>query len=175
MNVRDTRQTMTLWPPARRRVAVLTVAVAAVTATYAVGIGPRWQPLVAVAYVVAAGVAVASPPAIAAQVAVGVGLAWSVLPELDGVQVLALVPLVIGVVATAELLGLVARLRMVVERAPDMQRVSVAVTLAAIISGATLAAGLLDGPGGVIGTLLAASACVVLAIAFTPGGDHRPR
>jgi hypothetical protein len=170
---------MTLWPPSRRRVCVLTYLVAVSTAIYGVWLGGEdtgWLVLVALAYVVATAIATSSPGAIAGQVVVGFGLAWGALQALDGLAVLALVPLMVGVVSTAELLGVVARLGIIVERAAgsDLPRVLAAAGLTAVLSAATLSIGLLDVPGGFMGTVLAAGACAVLA-AVLVAGRTQPR
>lgn len=159
----------TLWPRPRRRVRALTYLVAIVTATYGAafaGNDAPWLAPLAVAYVVATVFASYSPSAIAAQVIAGFGLAWGVLQQLDGLAVFALVPLTVGVVATAELLGVVGRLGIIVERGagPDLRRLPAAAGVTAVISAATLSIGLLDVPGGFVGILLAAGACVVLAV-----------
>jgi hypothetical protein len=170
MNSQDEQvRAATLWPGPRRRVCALTYLVAVVTATYGAafaGNDATWLAPIAVAYVVATAFASRSPSAIAAQVIAGFGLAWGVLQQLDGLAVFALVPLTVGVVVTAELLGVVGRLGIIVERAagPDLRRVPAAAGVTAVISAATLSIGLLDVPGGLVGTLLAAGACVVLAV-----------
>jgi hypothetical protein len=170
MSSQDERvKATTLWPQSRRRVCALTYLVAIVTAAYGAtfaGNGAAWLAPIAVAYVVATAFASYSPSAIAAQVIAGFGLAWGVLQQLDGLAVFALVPLTVGVVATAELLGVVGRLGTIVERAasPDLRRLPAAAGVTAVISAATLGIGLLDVPGGLVGTLLAAGACVVLAV-----------
>lgn len=166
---------MTLWPQPRRRVLAIIVLVTAATVAYGIALGGDdvpWFPAVAAAYLVATAVAAGSPPAIGVQVAAGFGLVWSALQGLQGAAVLALVPLVVGVVATAELLGLLA---MVVERTtrPDLRRLTVTVSVTTVISAVTLSAGLLDLPGGLMGIVLAAGACVVLAVLLVGGQSNR--
>jgi hypothetical protein len=164
----------TVWPRPRRRARALTYLVALITAVYGGSFGgddAAWLPLVALVYFVATAIASSSPSTIAGQVITGFGLAWGALQQLEGIAVLALVPLMVGVVATAELLGVVARLGIVVERAagPDLRRLPAAVGLTAVISATTLSIGVLDVPGGFTGTLLAAGACVVLAVVLVGG------
>jgi hypothetical protein len=75
------------------------------------------------------------------------------------------------VATTAELLGIAGRLRMVIERAPQpgLQRLPLAVGLTTV-SAVTLLGGQLDGPGGLAEVVLAAGACVLLAMVL--GGDR---
>lgn len=179
MNSRE-EQATTLWSRPRRHAQALTYLVALITAIYGASFGGddvAWLPLVALAYLVATAIASSSPSAIAGQVVAGFGLAWGALQQLDGIAVLALVPLMVGVVATAELLGVVARLGIVVERAagPDLRRLPAAAGLTAVISATTLSIGLLDVPGGFTGTLLAAGACVVLAAVLVGGRTNGVR
>lgn len=167
----------TLWPRARRRTATAVILTAAIAAAYVVVLGsaPRFWVLAA-GYLAAALLALTSPHAIAGQVTVGIALAWSLLPGREGVETFAIVPVILAVVITAELLALTARLGMVVPRdpGPDLRRLAIAVALATFVSVATLAIGLLPGPGGVAATAMAAGACLLLALLLV-GGQREPR
>jgi hypothetical protein len=158
---------LSVWPPARRGLAAAALGCAVVTsATGAlVGDGP-WTTLAALAQVVAALWALVDSRMLAAQVAAGVGLAWGLVPGTGG-PVVAVVAVVVGVVATSELLGASGRLGMVIERdpAPEVRRVGVAVAIALATSGAALAAGSLAGPSGLVATAVAALGCILVAAA----------
>lgn len=166
----------TLWPRARRRVATAVVLTAAITAIYVgvLGGAPRYWVLSA-GYLAAALLALTSPQAIAGQVAIGIALAWSLLPGREGTEAFVILPVIVAVVMTAELLAMAARLGMIVARdpRPDIRRLAIAVTLAALTSVATLAIGLLPGPGGLAATAIAAGACLLLALLLVRGQRER--
>jgi hypothetical protein len=169
----DAQRPPTLWSASRWRVAAVTGIVIAATALLAVLVGGTgWHRLAAVAYVVAAVATLTAPRRIGWQVATGLVLCWSVLPVLEGGATFALVPLVVGVVATAELVGLVGRLGIIVERdpGPDLRRLPVTLGLTALISAVTLLVGRIGGPGGLAAVVLAAGACGLLAMVLT--GDR---
>lgn len=162
----------TLWPQTRRRVATAVVFAAPITALYVgvLGSAPGYWVLAA-GYLAAALLALTSPQAIAGQVAIGIALAWSLLPGRAGTEAFVILPVIVAVVMTAELLALTGRLGMVVARdpGPDLRRLTAALTLTVVTSGATLAIGLLPGPGGLTATAVAAGACLVLALLLVRG------
>lgn len=176
---------LSLWPQARRGMAAAALACAVSTGVAGALLGDHaWTTLAAVAQVVATLWALADPRVLAAQVGAGVALAWSLVPGSQG-TVVAVVGVVVGVVATSELLGAAGRLGMVVERdpAPEVRRAGVGVVIAMATSAATLAAGALAGPSGLLATAVAGLGCVLLAVAVgaprtgagpTPGGGDAP-
>lgn len=164
------RPSLTVWPAGRRSVAALAVFCALVTGLAGGAAGTAgWAVLTAAAHVVAALWALADTRMIGVQVGAGVLLAWSLLPETEGAGVAAVVVAVVaGVVATSELLGACARLRLVIERdpRPELLRMGLAVAVAVAVSSATVAAGGLAGPAGLVATAVAAVGCVVVAVAL---------
>jgi len=93
-----------------------------------------------------------------------------VLVGADGTMV-AVVPLVTGVVAAAELAAAAGRVGMVVRRdpVPDLRRVGVAAAVAAVASGATLAASALPGPDGLPATVIGGAGLALAALAIRRG------
>jgi hypothetical protein len=167
------QERLTLWPVWRWRLAAVTGALVIATALgIALVGGTVWHRFAAIVYVAIAVVALITPQAIGWQVATGVGVCWSLLPMLHGAATFALVPVVVCVATTSELLGITGRLRMVVERAPisDLRRLPLAVVLTAVVSAVTLFSGQFDGPGGLTAVVLAVGACVLLALVLA--GDR---
>jgi hypothetical protein len=174
-----TRRRPTLWSPERLTVALLTGLVSLATAVAGVLAGPNWAAAVAGLHVAVTLFALVLPAALPFQVAVGLLLAASPLVGSgtslvtgDDVTVVGVVPLVVGVVATAELLGLSAQMGIVIPRNPmaGLGRVAVTTAVAAATSGLTLAIGALDGPSGLLATLLAIVGCVgFVALLLRPG------
>ena len=93
-----------------------------------------------------------------------------VLIGADGTMV-AVVPLVTGVVAAAELAAAAGRVGLVVRRdpVPDLRRVGVAAAVAAVASGATLAASALPGPDGLPATVIGGAGLALAALAIRRG------
>lgn len=170
---------LSVWPPPRRGLAAATLACAAVTSIAgALLAGEPWTNLAAVAHVIAAVWALGDSRMVGAQVTAGVALAWGLLPGADG-TVASVAVVVVGTVATSELLGATGRLGTIVPRdpAPELRRLGVAVVVALVTCGATLVAGAIAGPAGLVATGLAAVGCVVLAMAVrTPdaAADNAP-
>jgi hypothetical protein len=79
--------------------------------------------------------------------------------------VVAVVPLVAGVVATAELAAAAGRVGMVVLRdpVPEVRRVGLAVAIALVTSGSAVAASTLPGPDGLVATAVGAAGAALLA------------
>lgn len=173
---------MTLWPAARAWTALLVVVVAVATgvvgfAVCAAGAEEGEDAIAAVlgvAHVLAALWVLANPSSLAVQVGVGALLAATPLLGTDGTAV-GVVPVVVGVVATAELLGVCGRLGMVVPRdpAPDRNQVGVTTLGAALASGLTLGVGALAGPVGLVAVVLGAGACAGLAVLLAQSPEDR--
>jgi hypothetical protein len=174
---------LTLWPPGRLGVALLAVIAAASTAVVGVLAGPDWAAIVGGIHITATVVAVVAPATLPAQVAAGVVLAWSLFAETGGSTTLetgravALVAIVVGVIATAELLGLAAQMGIVVPRrpAPGLARVALTVAAALGVAVVTLVVGRIEGPRGLVATLLAVVASLgFVALVLHRGGSALP-
>lgn len=158
---------MTTWWPARRRLAALVVLMAALTGAAGAALGTSdWHVHGAGVYVVIAVVALFFSGGITVQVIGGQVLAGSLLSGLDGTSALLLLPMVAGVVFTAELLGVVARLDTPLERDPtgDLQGAALATVIGGGVFGAVVLIGDLPGPTGLTAIALASGACGLLAI-----------
>jgi hypothetical protein len=156
-----------VWPVARARVAGLAMFVAVLTAT---GMGALaaygWQVLGAVAYVVAAFVALAVPGAIGVGVVGGVALAGSLMLGPWAVGPLALLPVVAGIVATAELLTLAGRLdtgapaagekALTRDVGAELRRAGRTTAIAAAAYGVVAVVGAVPGPTGLLAVVAAA-------------------
>lgn len=157
----------TIWPRGRVGMVVITLVTAAATAALAAwaGDGPG-HVLAGAGFVAATVAALESPRVVWLPVLVGVGLSWSLLEGREGTEALVMVPVIVGVVATAELIAVVARLEMIVRRNPvdDLARVGLLAAVAAVGTLLTLVLGSIEGPGGFAALALAAGACVVLAV-----------
>lgn len=159
---------MSAWPSGRRRLALVTLATALLTA---VGVaawgGAVWHAYYAVLYVLLTAAALLSPAAVILQVLAGQALAASLLLQPAGPSPLLMVPIVAAVVLTAELLGSVARLTGPVPRwhapalLPEIGR-SVLVGAGAYVAVALGAA--LPGPTGLVAVALGAAACSAIAL-----------
>jgi hypothetical protein len=120
----------------------------------------------AVTFVAFALLALVAPAAIVTVVLVGQGaVVWSLLDEERGDPVAAAL-IVAGVVATAELLAIVARLDMPMPRDPraDVSRAGLATAIGLAAFAAVGAATLLPGPGGLPAVVIASAACGLLAV-----------
>ena len=162
------------WWPARRRFALLALLTGALTAALVARMGgPDWHVDLALVYVSVVGLALFSPAAIALQVIAGQVAVASVLVGRDSAVALLLVPALAGVVATAELLALVARLDSPVERRPrgELRRASVAVVVGSGVYAAIALAAPVPGPTGLVAVGLAAAACALLAALLRPAVD----
>jgi hypothetical protein len=156
----------TTWWPARSRCALLAILTGALTAAWAVAMGgPDVHVDLALLYVLVVVLALLSPAMITLQVLAGQVVLATILLGRDTSGALLLAPAIVGVVATAELLAVVARLDLPIERAPglDLHRA----LLAAVAGGAGFAAVVLvagvPGPGGLLAISLASAACAGLA------------
>jgi hypothetical protein len=156
----------TLWGPARKRAAMTAITMATVTAALGAALGGSAGYLVsAVAAVCIALVALFRPTWIAVQVLFGQAMAAKLLVAPNG-SPLRVLPIVAGVIATAELLSAVARLDAPGERdAPGALRsAGIAAALGATVFLAVALVDMLPGPTGLLAIGIASAACVVLAI-----------
>jgi hypothetical protein len=164
---------MITWWPTRRRLAVIAVGTAVLTGAAAAWLGgAAWHVDYAAVYVAVALSALLSPAAITLQVIAGQVLAASVLLRPDGpAPPLLLVPVVAGVVLTAELLGLVARLDTPLRPrpAPELPRMGLSALIGGGVYAAVSLAGGLSGPTGLLAVALGGGACVVLAVVLARG------
>lgn len=163
----------TSWWPARRHTAALAVLTASLAGAAGAALGTSDGYLYGAAiYVAVTVVALFVPAGITAQVVGGQVLVGSLLLGQAGVRPLLLLPLVAGVVVTAELLGVAARLATLVERDPrdDLQRAGIATLVGAGAFGVAAMAGGLPGPSGLLAVALASGACAVLAAVLVRGG-----
>jgi len=172
----------TLWPTARRSTAALAAASGAATGVVAFLVcdllaDDGEQALAAVlgiGHVLVTLWVVFNPRSLAMQVILGSLLAATPLVAGDGNgAALGMVPIVTGVVATSELLGLSGRLGMVVARDPTTDRTQVLLTTlgAATASSMTVGVGVLAGPGGLVAVVLGAAACAGLALLLVQGAE----
>ena len=165
----------TVWPPARQGLVAATLVAGALTATGVVGAGAGgWSTTAAVAFFVAVMWAVADPRSLGAAVVAGALACAAVLIDASD-TVVAVVPLVAGVVATAELAAAAGRVGMVVLRdpVPEVRRVGLAVAIALVTSGSAVAASTLPGPDGLVATAVGAAGAALLAGAVRLVGSHR--
>lgn len=120
----------------------------------------------ATAFVVCALLALVAPAAIVAVVLVGQGgVAWGLLGGNGGDPLGAALTLA-GVVATAELLAIVARLDLPMARDPreNVRRAALAAAIGLAVFGLAGAATLIPGPGGLPAVVTACAACGWLAV-----------
>jgi hypothetical protein len=165
----------TVWPPARQGLVAATLVAGALTATGVVAAGAGgWSTTAAVAFVVTVMWAVADPRSLGAAVVAGALACAAVLIDARD-TVVAVVPLVAGVVATAELAAAAGRVGMVVLRdpVPEVRRVGLAVAIALVTSGSVVAASSLPGPDGLVATAVGAAGAALLAGAVRLVGSHR--
>lgn len=155
------------WWPGRRRLAALAVLTALATGALAAALGGgSGYVTVAWAYTILAGAAVVVPAAITAQVVAGQIILAGLLLGPAGATPLSLVPILAGVIVTAELLAVVARLDTPLER--DARDALSGAGFAATVGGSVFAGvGLVAAAAPSLPTLVsvgvAALACLALA------------
>lgn len=157
----------TTWWPARRRLAGLAILTATLTGSIAATAGSSPAHVYgAGGYLVLTLIALFWPSAIVAHVIGGQVLAGSVLVAPGGGELVPLLAIVAGAVATTELLAGAARLDMPVEREgrDDLRRAGLAAVAGAGVFGAVALVGTLPGPTGLVAVALASGACIVLAL-----------
>lgn len=152
------------WWPARRQAAAL--AVVAILATAAVSVAYGVIPGYAAVYVAIALYGIGSAAAIPVQVLAGCALVGALLIGPIGAAPLTLLPLVVGVVGTAELLAVVARLDAPIERpAGDLLlRAGAGAGVAGLLYGAIALVGTLPGPRGSAAVALGSAAALLAAL-----------
>lgn len=154
------------WRPARRRFAALALVTATLTATAGAVLGGAGAHMsLSFLYVALVAVALLYPAAIAAQVVGGQVLVGTILAGAVRPPLLLSLAMLAGIVATAELLAVVARLDTPIEADPtdELPRIGLASLAGAAIFAAVLLASGLPGPGGLVAVALASAACLVLA------------
>lgn len=114
------------------------------------------------------------PAGVAAQVVLGQILIAALLIGGEGIDVVLLLPAMAGVVATAELLAVVARLDTPVRREAGgaLRRAGSAAALGGGVFVGVGLAGAIPGPAGLLAVLLASGACVLLAARLARGADR---
>jgi hypothetical protein len=153
-------------PGTRTRLIGAALATAVATGLVVVSLGASsdhaWG---AAGYLAVVGFAVLAPGAIWAQVVAGQLLAGGLLLGPEGLPWWLLVPVVASVVATAEILGVVARLDSVVPRAPadDLRRAGWSTLVGGVAFAVVALAGALPGPRGLVAVGVASAACVAVA------------
>ncbi|MGI9628244.1 MAG: hypothetical protein ACR2QM_15530 [Longimicrobiales bacterium] len=128
----------------------------------------------AVALVMLSVLALPYPFLITGQLIAGSTLAAAILLS-EPAEPISVLPLVAGIVATAELLALAARRRTAQSRGfgDEVRRLAVAILIAEGVFGAVLWLGGLPGPTGLLAIVLASGACVALSfvlIGRSPSG-----
>ena len=118
-------------------------------------------------------VALFIPAAISVQVVGGLALLGGLLLAEDGPSPLLLIPAVAGVIFTAELLTIVARMDTPIDgdSRDDLPRAGVAAVIGGGVFGAVVLVSGLPGPTGFGAVVLASGACVVLATVLVRGVD----
>ncbi|MGD8279342.1 MAG: hypothetical protein PVH00_14995 [Gemmatimonadota bacterium] len=163
----STERDPTVWGPARTRLAISAVLVATGTAALGAVLGGTGNHVVgAVGYIAVTVAALFRPGWITGQVVTGLMMAAGLMIGPAAASSLRMLPLVAGIIATAELLAAAARLDAPVERVArgELRRAGLAAGLGAVVFAAVLFAGVLPGPSGLLAVGLASAACVVLAI-----------
>lgn len=160
------------WSLDRVRLAVLALAAALATGAVLAVVDPEggfgWGGLL---YLGVTSLALFFPAGVAAQVVLGQILIASLLIGGEGIDLVLLLPAMAGVVATAELLAVVARLDTPVRR--DAEGTLRGASAAAALGGGVFLvvglSGAIPGPAGLLGVLLASGACVLLATRLVGG------
>lgn len=153
----------------RRRLGSLALLCATLTGAAVAGLGGSVPQLYGgLVYLGIAAVSLRAPGAIATQVVVGQLLVASLLVGPGAPHPLLALPLVAGVVATAELLGGLHRLDKPLEREAggDLRGIGTAVAVAGSAYGAVALLGAIPGPTGLLAVALASAACVGMALLF---------
>jgi uncharacterized membrane protein len=164
-------------PGIRRHLIGAAVVTAVATGVVAVSLGGSgnfaWA---AAGYLAVVGFAVLAPAAIWAQVVAGQALIGGLLLGSAGRPWWILIPLVASVVATAEILAVVARLDSVVPRAPahDLRRAGRATLVGSLVFAVVAFAGTLPGPRGLLAVALASGACAAVAALLLDRSERGP-
>lgn len=154
-------------PGGRRKAAGLAVLAAVLTGAAAAATGASMAAVYgAGVYLALTGAVLLRPAALAAQVVVGQLLVAAVLLDPGGPPPVTLLPVVAGVVATAELLALAARLDGPFPRdaGAGLREAALATLVGSAAYGAVALLGALPGPSGLAAVALASGACLALAL-----------
>lgn len=148
----------------RPRVLALAAVSALLTAAVAMLFGA--PPPGAALFIAAGTAALFAPQLIVLEVVAGQLLAASLPSIHTGAGVWIVLPVIVGVIVTGELLGTAARLNSPVERDPggDLGRAATAAIAGGIIFGIVLGVGRLPGPTGIIAVAIAGAGCVAAAV-----------
>lgn len=165
------------WPSARRRVAALALIVAALTAATALTLhGTGWIALIGVAWVGGTGLGLYRPAAAVALPVAGQVLAVALLLVPAPPHLLWLLPVVAGVLLSAELVGVAARLAYPFARDPASalrgaaRSAFVGAGVFAVVALLVTSLDALPSPSGLAATVLAVGACALLAVVFARAG-----
>ena len=152
------------WSRARLRFAAMAVATAVITAAFMAATGPE-ATAGAVLYVLVTLGALFFPAGITFQVMAGLVLAGRLLLESDGTALIPVALILSGIVLTAELLAVVARLDSPLWRDPSgsFARALMAAGGAALVAALVLLVSELPGPAGLLAAIVAALACGAMA------------
>lgn len=155
--------------------AALIAAVLTAAAGAAYG-GSVWHLYGAAAYVAVALAALSAPPLITVQVIAGQLLVASLLLRPVAPPFPVLLTMVTTVVATAELLALVARIRTSVDFGPgeEVHRVARSAVVGGVVFGLVVLLGRVPGPTGIAAIGLASAACIIIAVVLASDAGRRP-
>jgi hypothetical protein len=151
----------------QRALAGLAVVSAGLTGGLIGGLGgPGLVQLGAVSYLLVTGVALITPAAITVQVVWGLTLLGNLLVGPAGANPLLLIPAITGIIFTAEILAIVARMDTPFHNDPrdDLPRAIVSALIGGAVFGAVSLLSGFRGPTGFVAVVLASGACVLLAI-----------
>lgn len=160
-----------------QRIAVVAVIVAVLTAAAAVALGGSAFAFRAFVYLAVAAIAMILPALIVVQVILGVLLVAGMQLHPAGPTPLLLLPVVAGVIATAELLAVAARVRASFSRdaGEDLRRAWISALIGAVVFGAVALVAGFPGPGGFIAVVLASAACATVAVLLVSGVEKDER
>lgn len=127
--------------------------------------GPGFLQLGAVSYLLVTGIALITPAAITVQVVWGLALLGRFLVAPPGSNPSLLILAVAGIIFTAELLAIVARMDTPFQNDPrdDFPRAGISALIGGVVFGAVFLLSGIRGPTGLIAVILASGACVLLA------------
>lgn len=150
----------------QRGLAGLAVLSAGLTGALIGGLGgPGYLQLGAISYLLVTGIALITPAAITVQVVWGLALLGNLLVGPVASNPLLFTPAIAGIIFTAELLAIVARMDTPFHNDPrdDLPRAVVSALIGGAVFGAVSLLSGFTGPTGLIAVVLASGACVLLA------------
>lgn len=154
------------WPSPRRGAAALAVTTAFVTAAAILAFaGDESWSLGPALYLFVTVCALVFPAAIAVQVVGGQVLVWGLLSSSPDFAPLSALPVVVGIILTAELLAIVARLDtpLLPASAGSFADVGKAALIGGFAFAVVVLAGAMPGPGGLAAVIVASAACAGIA------------